>query len=129
MSTVIIASVIFAAVMLIITKVPVAWAMNQMGGYDNRLPRVQEAKLQGFGKRAMSAHENSIEAFPLFAVGVLLALWAEAAVASIEIFCWVFVLARIAYVICYWCNWHLLRSMVWSAGFLASIGLMSLALP
>lgn len=51
---------------------PVARAMAEEGGgrYDNHHPRAQQARLTGFGARALAAHLNSIEAFPLFAAGV-----------------------------------------------------------
>ena len=39
-----------------------------------------------------------------------------------------FVVARIAYAAFYWADVHLLRSLSWAAGFIASLGLMSLAL-
>jgi uncharacterized MAPEG superfamily protein len=128
--TIIAGSVIFAALMLIITKMPMAIAMKNMSGaYDNKQPRLQAAKLEGFGKRAMSAHENSIEAFPLFAAGVLMALYAQASVAMIENLCLAFVAARIAYVVCYWLDWDKVRSLVWGVGFVSSLWLMCLALP
>ena len=125
----VIGSVILAALMVMITKIPVAYAMAQKGGYDNKQPREQQAKLQGFGLRALAAHQNSIEAFPLFAIGVVLALWAEAPLASVEMLCGVFVLARFAYMACYWFDIASLRSVVWFMGFGSSIWLMALALP
>jgi uncharacterized MAPEG superfamily protein len=127
--TLILGSVIFAALMLVVTKMPMAYAMNKMGGYDNKMPRVQAAQLEGFGRRALSAHENSIEAFPLFAAGVLLALWAQAPIATVEKLCLAFVIARIVYTLCYWLNVDMVRSAVWGVGFGASVWLMCLALP
>ena len=128
--TIIIGSVIFAALLIMISKAPVAMAMaKSAGGYDNRYPRDQQAALTGFGKRALSAHHNSIEAFPLFGVGVALALWAQADAAMIETLCLAFVVARILYLVFYWADVHFLRSTVWSIGFIASLWLMCLALP
>ncbi|WP_335598963.1 MAPEG family protein, partial [Halopseudomonas sp.] len=40
-------------------------------GYDNAHPRAQQAALTGWGARALASHQNMIEAFPLFAAGVL----------------------------------------------------------
>jgi len=125
----IIGSVILAALMIMITKVPVAYAMAQEGGYDNKQPREQQSKLQGFGLRALGAHQNSIEAFPLFAVGVLLALWADAPLASVQMLCSVFVLARFAYMACYWFDQATLRTAFWFVGLGSSLWLMALALP
>jgi len=125
----VIGSVIFAALMIMVSKLPVGYAMIQDGGYDNNMPREQQARLSGMGARALAAHQNSIEAFPLFAVGVLLALWGQAPVETVSLLCSVFVFARIAYVICYWKDWALPRTTVWMAGFVSSIWLMCLALP
>ncbi len=128
--TLIIASVITAALLIVVSKMPVALAMAKCeGGYDNRNPRDQQASLTGIGKRALAAHHNSIEAFPLFGVGVALALWAQADLNTITYLCASFVLARVAYLVCYWLDIHALRSTVWSVGFIASIWLMALALP
>lgn len=128
--TLIIASVIAAALLIVISKMPVAMAMAKSeGGYDNRYPRDQQAALTGFGKRALAAHQNSLEAFPLFGVGVVLALWAQANLATTSYLCTAFIAARVAYLICYWMDIHMLRSTVWSVGFIASVWLMALALP
>ena len=61
--------------MILVTKAPVALAQSKEGrGYDNRNPRVQQSRLTGFGARALAAHQNMIEAFPVFAAGVLVVL-------------------------------------------------------
>lgn len=122
--------VIAAALLIVLSKMPVAMAMaKQKEGYDNRYPRDQQAALTGFGKRAVSAHQNCIEAFPLFAVGVLLALLGNADLATVQNLCVVFICSRIAYLICYWMDIHAIRSLVWTVGFVASIWLMALAIP
>lgn len=128
--TIIIASVIFAALLILVSKVPVAISMaKQTEGYDNRLPRQQQAKLTGLGLRALSAHTNSIEAFPLFAAGVCLALIAQADTSTVQNLCVIFCCARVAYLICYWVDLDKVRSIIWSVGFGASLWLMALALP
>lgn len=68
------ACLLFAALMLVLTKAPVAWAQQRTGRYDNHDPRAQQRELTGFGARALAAHQNTIEAFPLFAAGVLVSL-------------------------------------------------------
>lgn len=127
--TVIVGSVIFAAVMIMISRLPVAYAMNQLGGYDNQQPREQQARLEGFGARALAAHQNTIEALPIFAAAVLLALWAQAPQAQLQVLCGVFMVARTAFLLCYWFDWSVVRSLVWVVGFVSSIWIMCLALP
>jgi len=118
---------IFSALMILLTKVPVAMAMAEEGGYDNRHPRAQQARLTGFGARALAAHQNMLEAFPVFAAGLLLALWAEADAFWTTAFALAFVFARVVYTILYLGDYPVLRSMSWSVGFAASLGLMVLA--
>lgn len=120
---------LFAAFMILLTKVPVAMAMARMpGGYDNHHPRAQQARLEGFGARALASHQNMLEAFPIFAAGVLAALVAGADGQWTTLLALVFIAARIAYTILYLADFHILRSLSWGAGFGASLGLMLLAL-
>lgn len=120
---------IFSALMLVLTKVPLALEMAREGrGYDNRNPRQQQARLTGFGARALAAHQNMLEAFPIFAAGVLIALWSGATGSWLTGLSLGFVAARIGYSICYWADAATLRSVFWVAGYGASIGLMVLAL-
>ena len=118
---------IFSALMIVLTKVPVAMAMAEDNGYDNRNPRAQQARLTAFGARALAAHQNMIEAFPVFAAGVLLALWAEADAFWTTALALAFVAARVVYTILYLGDFPVLRSMTWGVGYAASLGLMVLA--
>jgi len=121
---------LLAALLILVTKAPVAVAMAREGSgrYDNRNPRAQQARLTGFGARALAAHQNTIEAFPVFAAGLLAALWAVGDAPMVTTLAVTFVVARIAYAACYWADIHLLRSLTWGVGFFASIALMGLAL-
>ncbi len=128
--TIAIASVICAALLIMISKAPLAIAQGRAkGGYDNNNPRDQQNSLEGFGKRALAAHQNSIEAFPLFAAGVGFALLAQAPMETVNMLCLAFVAARFAYIACYLMDLATLRSVVWGVGFISSIWLMVLALP
>lgn len=114
-------SVLFAILSIMITKVPVAYAMNQQkGGYNNRYPRDQQAQLSGFGKRALSAHMNSIEALPVFIAGLFCALFFQAEASLINTCCLLFVGGRVLYTAFYWMDIHALRSLSWGVGFVSS---------
>ena len=119
---------IFSALLILITKVPVAMAMAEDGGYDNRHPRDQQSRLTGFGARALAAHKNMLEAFPVFAAGVLVALWSGAEGYWTSLLAVVFVLARVIYTILYLADFPVLRSLSWGLGYGASVGLMVIAL-
>ena len=118
-----------AALLIVLTKVPVALAMaREDRGYDNRNPRAQQSRLSGYGARALAAHQNTIEAFPIFAAGVLLAMVTGAQGSWLPMLSLVFIAARLVYWACYLADIHWLRSLAWLIGFGTSIGLMLLAL-
>ena len=105
------------------TKLPVAVAMQGAGGYDNRLPRAQQARLEGWGARSVAAHKNGFESFAPFAAAVLVAHLGGGPGRVIDLLAISFVVARVGYVICYLADWASLRSAVWSVGFLVTFAL------
>jgi uncharacterized MAPEG superfamily protein len=116
----------FAALMLVLTKMPVAVAMQRSSekGYDNRHPRAQQAALTGWGARAMAAHNNMFEAFPLFAAGVLVAQVTNLHGSLIDLLAGIFIVSRIAYTLLYLADLHALRSLSWIIGFGCCLGLL-----
>jgi len=115
-----------SALLIFIAKVPLAKAMATEGGghYDNHHPRAQQARLNGFGARALAAHLNTIEAFPLFAAGVLVAYVTNNHGILVDVLAVTFVVARVLYLFCYWADLHWQRSVVWVVGLLCSLLLM-----
>ncbi|WP_371194196.1 MAPEG family protein [Glaciecola sp. SC05] len=101
--------------MPLLAKVPLALMMNREGKYDNRHPRSQQNRLEGLGARAKAAQENSFEAICFFAPTVLLVLALDAHTVYTVQLCIAFVGLRLVYLLCYWCDWHLARSIVWVA--------------
>jgi len=99
--------------MPILAKVPLAFLMKQDGGYDNRHPRSQQMALKGLGARAKAAHENCFEAISFFAPTVLLVLALDAHTVYTVRLCMAFVILRFVYLLCYWCDWHIARSIIW----------------
>lgn len=116
----------FSAVLIFLAKVPVAKAMAEEGGgrYDNHHPRAQQARLTGFGARAVAAHQNSFEAFSLFAAGVLVAHVTQTQGALIDALAVLFVIARGLYLVLYWADLAWQRSLVWVVGLACSLLLM-----
>ena len=97
------------------------------GGYDNRNPRDQQATLTGAGRRAAAAHANGFESFAPFAAGVLACEVTHARPAIAAPLAVVHVVARALYPMLYVWDYDKARSAMWSVGFLASVGLMILA--
>ena len=114
-------SLFIATLMPMLAKVPLAYAMHQMGGYNNRNPRGQQAKLSGFGARAKAAHENCFEALIMYAPGVLAVLALEVATEFAQYCAMAFVFSRFVYLMMYWIDQHLMRSIFWGVGFISSI--------
>lgn len=108
-----VAAVVF---MPILAKVPLAIQMNKAGGYNNKYPRTQQKELTGFGARSQAAHENSFEAICYFAPTVLLVLALDEQNVYTAQLCVAFVVARLCYLVCYWANWHVARSLAWAVG-------------
>ena len=116
-------AVVIAAIFPILTKFPVMVAMKNLGGYDNKNPREQQARLEGWGKRALAAHQNTFEAFPIFGICVLVAHFGNAELECVNFLCIVFLISRILYVGFYIADRSSLRSFVWFCGFLSSVGI------
>ncbi|TVT85549.1 MAPEG family protein [Pseudomonas sp. H3(2019)] len=116
--------VFISALLIFIARIPVAKAMKEQGGYNNHLPRAQQVQLTGFGARALAAHQNSFEAFLLFAVGVLMAHTTQTAGWLVDGLAIIFVIARVIYLLCYWADLAWQRSLVWFVGLVCSLLLM-----
>jgi uncharacterized MAPEG superfamily protein len=103
-------------------------AMTQMpGGYDNHLPRDQQAKLDGRGRRALAAHQNGMEAMLMFSIAVLAAAQRNVSLGVIVACCAVFLAARLAYVLAYLNDKPPLRSGMFGLGMLACFVLLGFA--
>lgn len=98
------------------------------GGYDNRDPRGQQAKLEGLGKRALGAHQNGFEAFAPFAAAVLAAIQRGVGADAVAWLSIAFVAARSIYVGAYLADRSTLRSAVWFIGLLLTAALFVLAI-
>jgi uncharacterized MAPEG superfamily protein len=121
--------VFLAFLLTMLSKGPVALAMaRQPGGYDNATPREQQALLEGWGRRAVAAHLNSFEGFPAFAAAVIIATITEADSTWTTRLAVVFVIARMLYLPAYLADLAVIRSIVWTVGFLATAALFALPL-
>src|SRR5215469_8444148 len=107
---------IFGVVALyLLTIVPIKWLGARQ--YDNSMPRDPAFYRDAIRARALGAHQNGIEAFPFFAVAVLLAEFRAAPQNLINELAILFVIVRIAYVLTYVGNRPRLRSILWNVGF------------
>jgi uncharacterized MAPEG superfamily protein len=105
---------------------PVIWAGFAKFGaqhYDNERPRDSLDRLSGWAQRANWAQLNSYETFPPFAAGVIIAHLTATEQSTIDTIAVVFLACRIGHGVAYLANLPTMRSLVWSAGFLATVGL------
>ncbi len=121
----VIGSVLLAGLLPIVCAGISKWGAR---GYDNHNPREWMAAQTGRRALANHAQANSLEAFPVYAAGVILAMLAGVDVAQLQIVALVFTVSRVMYVFLYVTDKASLRSLVWSVGFLASISLYALAM-
>jgi uncharacterized MAPEG superfamily protein len=92
--------------------------------YDNHNPRQWLAQQTGYRARANAAQANCFEAFPLFAAGILLALYAEVPSEQVDLYAGIFIAARLAYIAFYLSDQDKLRSLAWLVGVGCSVALL-----
>jgi uncharacterized MAPEG superfamily protein len=121
-------SLILATLLAYWPRAVAGQAMNAMpGGYDNRHPRDQQARLDGKGRRALAAHLNSMETLAVFGVAVLAAAQRHVSIQVQLLCCLIFVLARIVYVLAYLNDKASLRSGMFGLGTLVCFVLLGSA--
>jgi len=98
-------------------------AKKGFDNYDNAQPREWLAKQTGFRARANAAQANLFESLPFFFAAVIIASISNAPQHRIDLLAVGFVLARIAYLICYVANWPTTRSIVWAIGIACVVAL------
>ncbi|MCF6437310.1 MAPEG family protein [Pseudoalteromonas sp. MMG022] len=127
MTTILICALI-AVLLPYLTKVPVAIAMNKLGGYDNQHPRAQQAQLTGFGARALAAHQNSFESLAVFTLAVAVVLGTNTIGTTVQYLAVAHIVARVLYCLFYYMNLHVLRSLIWAVGLGCAIAMIAVSL-
>jgi uncharacterized MAPEG superfamily protein len=116
---------VFGTLMLyLLTIVSVKW--SGVRRFDNARPRDPAFYDDPLRARALGAHQNGIEAFPFFAVAVLLAEFRLGPQRLIDELAVLFLIVRIAYVFTYIGNRPTLRSILWAIGFAINIAIFFL---
>ncbi|NKF49938.1 MAPEG family protein [Shewanella sp. WXL01] len=121
--TTILVCLLIAMILPYLAKAPVAKAMADLQGYDNEHPRLQQAKLTGFGARALAAHENAFESLILFAIACLVVLATDKVNDTAATLAVVHIVARCVYHIFYLAGKGTLRSLSWFVAIGSAIGI------
>ena len=116
---------VFATVMLYLLTIAVAKGIG-FRRFDNANPRDPSFYRDPLGARALGAHQNGIEAFPFFAVAVLLAEFRGGPQRLVNELAVLFLIVRIAYVLTYLGDRPTLRTILWSIGFAITIAIFFL---
>jgi uncharacterized MAPEG superfamily protein len=118
---------VFGALMLyLLTIAVVKWI--GFGQFDNSRPRDSAFYADPIRSRALGAHQNGIEAFPFFAIAVLLAEFHIGPQKLIDELAVLFLIVRVAYVFTYIGDRPTLRSILWSLGFAINIAIFFMPL-
>jgi uncharacterized MAPEG superfamily protein len=108
----------------LLTIAPIKWIGFR--SFDNAKPRDPTFYADPLRARALGAHQNGIEAFPFFAVAVLLAEFRTGPQRLIDELAVLFLIVRIAYVFTYLGDRPTLRSILWSIGFAINLAIFFL---
>ncbi len=98
----------------------------RQGGYDNSNPRAWLARQTDWRARANHAQANTFEALPFFFAAVIIAHQLQASQVRLDVFAFLFVVLRMAYVIVYVADMAKSRSVLWFLALLVNIGILFL---
>ncbi|MDO5530084.1 MAG: MAPEG family protein [Paracoccus sp. (in: a-proteobacteria)] len=104
-------------------------AMNRDAGMGwNAGPRDEKPDFSPLTGRLRRAVDNHFEGLAFFTIAVLVVTLGGAAGGFTAFCAWVYLIARIAYVPAYALGWSPWRSVIWGAGFLATMAMIAAAL-
>jgi len=98
-------------------------AKSNLKKFNNRTPRVYLANLRGWRQRAHWAQQNSLEAFPPFAAGVIVAHLTGGSQNLVDALAISFLICRCLYGLAYIKDWASARTGFWTLGLLANLAL------
>lgn len=90
---------------------------NPSEPFDNHEPRTWLAKQTGMRARANAAQANTFESLPFFYIAIAISLMLDAPIERVNALAIAYLLARVAYLICYLKDWANVRSLMWLIGF------------
>lgn len=93
--------------------------------FDNANPRDPDYWKSGFRARAQAASANGFEAFPFFAVAVLVGLWQGGDPVWVDKLAVLFILLRLIFIGCYYANRSTPRSVAWAAAFFTILAIFT----
>ncbi|MBP0481484.1 MAPEG family protein [Sagittula salina] len=99
-------------------------AQKQVGPRYAASPRDEPRQLTGYAGRAQRALSNHFEGLILFGIGVMTVTYSDKAGGATAIAAGIYLAARALYLPAYLLGWSPWRSLIWFAGFLATVFLL-----
>ena len=93
--------------------------------FDNANPRDPDYWRDGFRARAQAAQANGFEAFPFFAIAVIVGLGQGGDPGWIDRLVVLFIAMRLIFIFCYWTDRATPRSLSWAVGFFSVVGIFT----
>ncbi|MDJ0717741.1 MAG: MAPEG family protein [Prochloraceae cyanobacterium] len=120
-------SIVVATVLIYLPFLVVAYGRFQIG-YDPSAPRANFEKLPPYAQRATWAHQNTLEAFPIYAAAALMA-YGTGVDSTLAVGAAIgFTIARLFYSVFYIANIAIGRSLMFGIGSVSSFTLFVLSL-
>ena len=127
--TILIICLLITVLLPYLVKIPLAYAMQKAGGYDNHYPREQQLRLKGFGARALAAHQNCFESLAVFSTAALAAIAVNRVTSTVVTLAIIYVIARVIYLFLYLLDFAALRSTIWFVSIVCCISILFLCIP
>jgi uncharacterized MAPEG superfamily protein len=121
-------SIAAAVVLIYLPFLVVAYARVGIGKEMLATPRAMVDKLPPYAQRATWAHQNTFEAFMVFAAAALMAYVTGVNSPTGQLAAIAFVVARLLYSVFYILNIPILRSLMFATGIVSSITLIFLSI-
>jgi uncharacterized MAPEG superfamily protein len=119
----------FAALLQFVQFILMAVPVNmQLGPQYTGGPRDEEKRATGMAGRFKRAMDNHFEGLILFTIAVLVVVLGDASSATTETCAWIYLAARVLYVPAYASGIFLVRSIIWSFSFTATLVMLWVAL-
>jgi uncharacterized MAPEG superfamily protein len=119
----------FAALLQFVQFVLMAVPVNiQLGPRYTGGNRDEEQRAVGVAGRFKRALDNHFEGLILFTIAVVVVVLGNASSSTTEACAWVYLVARVLYVPAYASGVFLVRSLIWSVGFGATLVMLWVAL-
>lgn len=111
----------FAALLQFVQLILMAVPVNiQLGPAYTGGSRDEEKRATGVAGRLKRAMENHFEGLILFTIAVIVVVLGNASSSVTETCAWVYLAARVLYIPAYASGIFLVRSLIWSVGFIAT---------